>query len=40
MSYWKKPMEAAKTAVSAPTKATQAMAEGESAKMKFSRATM
>ena len=40
MSYWKKPMEAASRAVSAPTSATQPMAVGESANMKLSRATM
>ena len=40
MSYWKKPMVAAKMAVSAPTVATQPMAVGDSAKMKLSRATM
>ena len=40
MSYWKKPMDAANSAVSAPMKATQPMAVGESAKMKLRRATM
>ena len=40
MSYWKNPMEAPNSAVSAPISATQPMAVGESAKMKLSRATM
>ena len=40
MSYWKKPIVAAKSAVSAPTSATHPIAVGESAKRKFSRATM
>ncbi len=40
MSYWKKPIVAAKKAVSAPMSATQPIAEGERAKRKLSRATM
>jgi hypothetical protein len=40
MSYWKRPIEAAKIAVAAPTQATTVMASGESAKRKLSRATM
>ena len=40
MSYWKKPIEAAKIAVSAPMVATTVMAAGLSAKRKLSRATM
>ncbi len=40
MSYWKKPIDAAKMAVTAPMSATQPMAEGERAKRKLSRATM
>src|SRR5437870_13520748 len=40
MSYWKKPIDAAKMAVSTPTTATTVIAGGLSAKRKFSRATM
>src|SRR5664279_6361283 len=40
MSYWKNPIDAANSAVSAPTNATQPMAVGDRAKMKFRRATM
>src|SRR3954469_21407431 len=40
MSYWKKPIEAAKIAVKQPVVATTVIAMGESAKRKLSRATM
>ncbi len=40
MSCWKKPIVAAKTAVSTPTTAIQVITKGLRAKMKFSRATM
>ena len=40
MSYWKKPIDAAKIAVRQPTVATTVMAMGLSAKRKFRRATM
>src|SRR3954453_14640909 len=40
MSYWKKPIEAAKIAVRHPVVATTVMAAGGSAKRKLSRATM
>src|SRR5262249_4025830 len=40
MSYWKKPIVAAKSAVKTPTNATKVIAPGESANRKFNRATM
>ena len=40
MSYWKKPIDAAKMAVRQPTVATTVIAAGLRAKRKFSRATM
>ncbi len=39
MSFWKKAMAAAKTAVSAPTRQTVAMVAGAKAKRKLVRAT-
>ncbi len=40
MSYWKNPIVAAKSAVTAPTIATTVIAPGDSAYRKFRRATM